>query len=164
MTTPQKARLADVHRRVADTERAVSSRYADLAGSVRQSFEHLRHGLELAHTRCDTVEDGHWADYVVQLDRGLAELDIEIDRAANGGDGPGAPEVLVIRTTALELAGWRLRTRLPDPRSGEPSAARSRLAAAEAELERYRADCVTGPASATALQRRIEELLAGSDS
>ncbi|MEU4556930.1 hypothetical protein AB0F72_00970 [Actinoplanes sp. NPDC023936] len=164
MTTTQKARLADVHRRVADTERAVSRRYADLAAAVRLSFEHLRHGLELAHARCSAVEDGHWADYVAQLDRGLAELDIEINRAASGGAGPSAPEVLVIHTTAVELAGWRLRTSLPDSGLEEPSAVRSRLAAAEAELEQYRAECVTGRASATALERRVEELRAGAHS
>lgn len=164
MTTLQTARLADVQRRLADTERAAGHRYADLAGAVRESFDRLRHGLNLAHSRCAAVEEQQWADYVAQLDRGLAELDVEMNRAAERSNGPSVPQALVIHTTALELTGWRLRTSLPDATPEALAAMEPGLAAAEAELERYRAACTTaGPVSAAALERRVDELRAGSD-
>lgn len=162
MTTLQRARLDDVRHRVAETERAVGNRHADLAGTVRHSFERLRHGLDLAHARCAAVEESHWAQYVSELDRGLAELDVEMRRAAEDGPGPDAPQVLVIHATALELAGWRLRTSATDAASADSPA--DRLAAAEAELERYRAACTGGGSvSVAALERRVEQLRAGGE-
>jgi hypothetical protein len=103
------------------------------------------------------VPDDRWADYVDQLDRGLDELDAELDRAAGRtGAGPDASEVLTIRLTGLELQGWKLRF---DGATGGLDHVRSSLAAAEAELDRYEAECDTGSArTADAVDRSVADL------
>lgn len=160
MTSLREARVAEVDRHLTGAERASTGRHAAFAGTIRDSFARLRGGLARAHARCDAVDDRDWANYVVDLDRGLDEMDVEVARAAERPDtGAHVPEVLTIHVSALELSGWRLQFTVLDRSTAQHRDVQSRLAATMAELDRYRAACATGARpSADDLKRSIDEL------
>lgn len=144
MTTLQQDRLADVSRRVTAAEDSAAQRHAAHAGAIRRAMTSLRGGLHQAHAQCASVNNQAWSAYVSDLDSGLAELDIELARAAAGqsDNDPEIEDVLVVHATALELAGWRLRVSLLGDSEADASGVRQRLAAAEQELQSYRSDRV----------------------
>ncbi|MEU8241110.1 hypothetical protein AB0C07_22940 [Actinoplanes missouriensis] len=113
MTTPHEARMAELDHRVAAAEQSAAARHAGLADAIRHPFQRLRSGLGQAHARCAAVDEKTWATYVADLDRGLGELQTEVDRAAERVGEPGVAQVLDRHVTALELAGWRLQVNLP---------------------------------------------------
>jgi hypothetical protein len=166
VSTLREEREAQVRRRLEEAERAAVDRYPGVADAIRRSVGRLRDGLYRAHSRPEAVDDRQWADYVVDLDRGLDELDAELDRAA--GDrptaaGPGVEEVLTIHASGLELQGWRLRFARFET-AADLDEVRSRLAAAEAELERFRAEFSTDSGtSAAGLEQSIVDLRQAAD-
>lgn len=84
---------------------------------LQAGLEALGFRLHAAHSQCQAVDDTRWADYVTQLDSGLDELHREVQRASEvvdqrsgqDADGQDIEQLLLTRTTALELAGWKLR-------------------------------------------------------
>jgi hypothetical protein len=112
------------------------------------------------HERAEAVDERRWADYVELLDRGLDELDIEVSRAAESADpGPGVAEVLAIHSSALELAGWRMRFSLHDDAAPEVTAVRASVAVAESELARRRtARGTDARIPGEALERSMEQV------
>ena len=128
--------------RVADAVTAAaqraSQRHPHLAGLLRDELDGLVRRLQ------DAVGGGgsdaeRWQAYVVQLDRGLDELQVELDRAVERSPAPEQVRpVLALRCRALELLAWRWHARGSDGRagSGEPEV----LVDAERELRRCEAD------------------------
>lgn len=140
MTSVSEQRTADVRRRLDAAGRAAADRHPRFAEDVRRTISRLAEGLDLAHARSEAVDDERWAGYVDSLDRGLDALDSEMSRAAEQPAGPSVPQVLTIHATGIELQGWKLRFARFENQDGDHlDDARARLAAAEAELDRYAA-------------------------
>jgi hypothetical protein len=162
VSTLKEEREAQVRHRLEEAERAAADRYPGVADAIRRSVGRLRAGLDKAHSRSETVDDRQWADYVIDLDRGLDELGTELDRAAGrqpSAVGAGVAEVLTIHASGLELQGWRLRFARFETAGTGLDEVRSRLAAAEAELERFRAGGSTASGrSAADLEQSIVDL------
>ncbi len=113
---------------------------ADAADAVAgRPSSALRTRLLRVHARCQAVDAASWAGYVADLDRGIDELHVELAMAAQRPvAGPTVDDVLLARTSALELDAWRLALDAgPDRPDGAPGP-RPALAAAEAALARYR--------------------------
>ena len=158
VTNLQQDRIADVSRRVSAAEDSAVHRHAVHADAIRRTLTTLRGGLHQAHAQCASVQDQDWAAYVSDLDRGLAELDVELARAADRPNGDrDVDDVLVVHSTALELAGWRLRVSLLGDSAADPSGVRQRLAAAEQELQSYRSGG-GAPAPADALEKSVQQV------
>ncbi len=159
MTSLQQDRIADVSRRVFAAEESAARRHSDHAGAIRQVLTTLRGGLHQAHAQCGSVDSQAWSAYVSGLDSGLAELDIELARAAEqpSSDDRDVEDVLVVHSTALELAGWRLRVSLMGDSAADPAGVRQRLAAAEQELQTYRSQ----GKNSDSLQTSVQEVRSG---
>ncbi len=133
--------LARIRRSVEDAAARAAS------PEVRGALLDLRGRLERAHADVESVREARWADYAAALDRGLAELDVEVRRAA---DGPVAEasldDVLFGRIARFELDGWALRLAALQDRGEAPAAADAAVAGCAGELAAYGAACRTDPA------------------
>ncbi|MEV4347046.1 hypothetical protein AB0J83_21530 [Actinoplanes sp. NPDC049596] len=109
MTSVKQERVDKVARRVSGAERTFAARHPAHAGPIRASLGKLREGLERAHEKSDLASEREWSSYMASLDQGLAELDVEVGRAAEGRDSRSVSDVLDHHTSALEEAGWRLQ-------------------------------------------------------
>ena len=107
LAADQVAALDEHVRAAADR---LCDRHPEMAGPVRSRLDALRGRIRLAHARCARVEAEAWAQHRAELDRGLAELDVELDRARQGGPagGPSLDTVLLGTAASLELRAWRL--------------------------------------------------------
>ncbi|WP_285627485.1 hypothetical protein [Kineosporia sp. NBRC 101677] len=164
MTTLQQDRIAEVSRRVSAAENSAALRHPAHAGAIRRVLTTLQGGLHQAHAQCASVDHQSWAAYVADLDHALAELDIELARAAeqHTGSDRDVEDVLVVHSTALELTGWRLRVSLLGDPAADPSGVRQRLAAAEQQLQSFRSDRGSdSPAAAESLATSVQEVRGG---
>ncbi len=123
----------------------------------------LRSRLRVAHARCETVDGASWAGYVVDLDRGIDELHVELAMVAQRPvAGPGVDDVLLARTSALELDAWRLAA---DAGPAGPGATDlpAALATAGAALARYRESLTSAPETRawTRARAELEDAMAG---
>jgi hypothetical protein len=106
----KQERIDKVVRRVGGAERTFVARHPAHAGPVRATLGKLRDELERAHEHSDRASEREWSAYMTSLDEGLAELDVEIGRAADARLGSRTVEdVLTQHATALQEAGWRLQ-------------------------------------------------------
>ncbi|GAA0503217.1 hypothetical protein GCM10010167_73730 [Paractinoplanes deccanensis] len=105
----KQERVDKVVRRVSGAERTFAARHTAYAAPIRASLGKLRDELERAHDKCDLAGEREWATYMASLDQGLAELDVEVGRAAEGRDTRSVEQVLAHHTSALAEAGWRLQ-------------------------------------------------------
>ncbi|XVU21887.1 hypothetical protein ACQPZJ_32070 [Actinoplanes sp. CA-054009] len=109
MTSVKQERVEKVVRRVSGAERTFAARHPAFGDPIRASLGKLRAGLERAHDKSDLATEREWSTYMASLDQGLAELDVEVGRAAEGRDTRSVEDVLAHHTSALEEAGWRLQ-------------------------------------------------------
>lgn len=152
----REARLGEVDGLVSGTRgRPAGGAVPD--GGAGSRLSALRTRLRVAHARCDAVDGVSWAGYVVDLDRGIDELHVELAMAAQRPvAGPSLDDVLLARTSALELDAWRLSVDA-GPASTGGSDLRPALIAAEVALARYREDLAASRAPARA---ELEEAMA----
>ena len=101
------------------------NRHPEIAGPVRGALDSARTRLRRAHARCGRADAAAWADHRADLDRGLAELDVELARVHEGAgrDGPSLDAVLLETTASMELRAWQLHLRTADDASGRYLAA-----------------------------------------
>lgn len=156
--TASTARLAQVESTLDSFATSVAREHPHRADAVRVALDRLRDRLRHAHQQSHDVDESAWAEYVVELERGLDELQIEIARAAEPADaGPTLDDLLYKRTTALELSGWRLRV----------DAARTRpewLVQAARELTNYeRASHESSDGARANLERAMAQLRGALD-
>ncbi|MFF5084913.1 hypothetical protein ACFY36_48400 [Actinoplanes sp. NPDC000266] len=109
MTSVKQERVDKVTRRVSGAERTFAARHPAHAAPIRASLGRLRDVLERAHEKSDLATEREWSAYMASLDQGLAELDVEVSRAAEGRATRSVEDVLAHHTSALEEAGWRLQ-------------------------------------------------------
>ena len=76
------------------------------AATVRGVLAPLRDRLYRVHAACRQAEAASWAAYTADLDRGLDELSVEMQRATTER---GADDVLSAAAAQLELRAWQLR-------------------------------------------------------
>ncbi len=113
--------------------------------------------MRVAHARYARVEAEAWAEHRAALDRGLAELDIELDRARQGGPagGPSLETVLLGTAASLELRAWRLYL---DTTFAAGAPAHELAADVERNVSRLRAADRTADGAAAA-RTQVEESL-----
>lgn len=136
-------RAARIRRSIEDT--------AARAGAleVREALLDLRGRLERAHADVESVSEARWADYAAGLDRGLAELDVEVRRTTDDPVSEASlDDILFGRVARFELEGWKLRLAALHDRGEVPAAvdADAAIAGCAGELVVYGAACQTDPA------------------
>jgi len=105
-TTPAAVLPALVDQRLARATAGLCRDHPALAPTVRGVLAPLRDRLYRLHATCRQAEVSTWAAYTADLDRGLDELAVEIQRAATDR---AADDVLSAAAAQLELRAWQLR-------------------------------------------------------
>ena len=140
---------------------------AELTGAgtaMRDALAGLRGHLHRMHIRPQEVGQLVWAAYVADLDRGLAEFQIELTRTAERPhDGPSVEDVVYARLTQFEVNGWALRLAAIEDQTGQaPSSieeASALVPACGVELASFREACATGrPASRDKVDGVVQRL------
>ena len=104
--TPSAVLPAHVDQRLARATAGLCRDHPALAATVRGVLAPLRDRLYRLHAACRQADDQAWAAYTADLDRGLDELSVEVQRA---GTERAADDVLTAAAARLELRAWQLR-------------------------------------------------------
>ncbi|KGH48165.1 MULTISPECIES: hypothetical protein [Modestobacter] len=151
---------ATLDQRLARTTAGLCAAHPALAPVVRGVLAPLRDRLHRLHVRCQEADTAAWAAYTADLDRGLGELAVEMDRATQqAGSGPVVDDVLATAAARLELRAWQLR--LSASGADDPDAERARALTVAAAGHLAELDAAPGRETAAVLRARLDQELTG---
>ncbi|MGY1857582.1 hypothetical protein [Modestobacter sp. SYSU DS0290] len=136
--TTSEVRASEVDAHLQTVTDRLCDGHPEVAGPVRTALGGLRDRLRRVHTQCGPTDATVWAAHRAELDRGLAELEVELDRATRHepSGGPTLDALLFTTVSSLELRAWRLRL---DTVGGAPAAVHDLASTARREVDAVRA-------------------------